>query len=82
MHVDPEAIAISVEDVQNLRRMYTQQYKRLFDARENADGPEAGKALLAIGTCHFACADMYDVLEYVLTHWTPPPADPRSSEEM
>jgi hypothetical protein len=79
--VDQQTIAISVEDVQNLRRMHRQQYQRLLDAKTMNDGPAAGRALNDLVVCHMACTDMLDVVEYMLTHWTPPATSEGSSDD-
>lgn len=71
MRTDQQRIDITIEDVANLRRMHRQQFKRLTDAKAANDGPEAGKALLALVTCHAACSEMFDVLECLLTTWEP-----------
>lgn len=70
--IDRQTRDICVEDVQNLRRMHAQQFRRLLDAQDRGDGPAAGQALSDLVHAHRACADMHDALEYVLTHWTPP----------
>lgn len=67
-----ETIAISLEDVANLRRMHRQQFKRLIAAQEAGDGPGAGRALNDLVQAHVACADLFDALECVLSTWTPP----------
>ena len=80
MTVDQQTIEISLEDVANLRRMHAQQFKRLTDAQQANDGPVAGQVLVEMVESHLACTDLMTVVEYMLTHWTPPAASTQSEE--
>lgn len=69
---DQQQIAISLEDIANLRRMHTQQFKHLLDARAANDGPAAGRVLNELVSAHLGCRDLFDVVEYLLSTWAPP----------
>ena len=72
MSTDQHTLSISLEDVGNLRRMHTQQFRRLMHAKATGDGPAAGGAVHQLVSSHLACRDLLDILEYMLTTWTPP----------
>lgn len=67
---DEQTRQIAVEDIQNLRRMHAQQFKRIVEAKERGDGPAGYQALNEIVSSHLACADMLDVVEYQLARLT------------
>ena len=61
-----EHLRISLEDVGNLRRMHVQQFKRLVGAKERDDAPAGKQALMDLAHAHVACADLFDVVEFLL----------------
>lgn len=65
--MDAETIAISLEDVADLRRMHRRQFDRLVEAKAHNDGPAAGAAMREIIESHVACDDLFTVIEYLLS---------------